>query len=63
MHDPSGVIISPDSNGDGFYDNNANCFWQLEVGEDYAIRYTFETFSVEFSKDCGKDTVWVGKAI
>ena len=60
MQGPSGRLVSPDSNGDGFYDANANCVWRIEVTEDYVIRYTFETFAVEFSDHCQNDTLMVG---
>ena len=60
MHDPSGTIMSPDRNGDGFYDDNANCVWRIIVSEDYVIRYTLETVSVEPSKDCEIDKLTVG---
>ena len=59
MHDPSGIIVSPDGNGDGFYDDNANCVWHIEVMEDYVIRYTLEKFSVEISKNCEFDQLSV----
>ena len=59
MHGPYGTILSPDSDGDGYYDNNANCVWRIEVMEGYVIRYNFETFAVENAKDCENDKVWV----
>ena len=62
IYDPSGTIVSPDSNGDGFYDDNANCVWHIAVMEDYVIRYTFEEISVELSKNCEIDKVTVVKS-
>ena len=60
MQGPSGRLVSPDRNGDGYYDDNANCVWHIEVTEDYVIRYTFEAFAVESSKDCESDSLSVG---
>ena len=59
MHGPSGTILSPDSDGDGYYDNNANCVWRIEVMEGFVIRYNFETFAVELATDCENDKVLV----
>ena len=60
MHEPSGVIVSPDSNADGIYDNNVNCHWKIVVTEDHVIRYAFIYFDVGNENDCDKDIVWVG---
>ena len=59
IHEPSGVIVSPDSNGDGFYDNNVNCHWTITVDDDHVIRYAFIYFEVEYSDNCDKDVVRV----
>ena len=50
------MIVSPDSNGDGYYDANANCVWRIEVLEDYVIRYHLEA---ELYIDCESDVLRV----
>ena len=59
IHEPSGVIVSPDSNGDGYYDNNVNCHWTIVVADDNVIRYAFIYFEVESSNNCDKDVLSV----
>ena len=59
IQESSGVIVSPDSNDDGLYDNNVNCHWTITVADDHVIRYTFTYFEVEYSEDCDKDVLWV----
>ena len=59
IHEPSGVIVSPDRNGDGYYDNNVNCHWTITVADDHVIRYALVHFDVEYSNECDKDVLWV----
>ena len=60
LNGSSGVIVSPDNNGDGFYDDNVYCQWLIVAADNHVIRYAFVYFDVESSDDCEKDRVVVG---
>ena len=60
LHGPSGAIVSPDTDGDGFYDDNVYCNWLVFADENHVIRYEFIYFDVESSDSCVKDRVLVG---
>ena len=60
LHGPSGAIVSPDTDGDGFYDDNVYCNWIVVATENHVIRYEFIYFDVESSDSCVKDRVLVG---
>ena len=60
LHGPSGAIVSPDNDGDGFYDDNVYCNWLVIADENHVIRYEFIYFDVESSDSCAKDRVLVG---
>ena len=62
LYGPSGVVVSPDNDGDGYYDNNQYCTWHIRVAEHpwSVIRYTFLYFAVAPSDNCVKDRLLVG---
>ena len=55
----SGIIQSPDENGDGFYDFNIDCRWLITAKEGYVVRYSVRIHDVEDSVECSKDFLLV----
>ena len=60
LNGPSGAIVSPDTDGDGFYDDNVYCIWLFVADKNHVIRYEFIYFDVESSESCVTDRVLVG---
>ena len=59
LHGPTGEIVSPDKDGDGFYDDNFYCNWFIIAKDNHVIRYEFVYFDLESSFRCTKDRVMV----
>ena len=49
----NGSVVAPDSDLDGQYDENVNCFWIIEAKEGYVIRYMINYIMIEGSKNGG----------
>ena len=61
LRNTSGTVVAPDSDLDGQYDENANCYWTIEAQEGYVIRYRINYIVIEDSKhgDCTDDFLLV----
>ena len=57
----AGIVASLDVNGDGFYDDNVACTWEIRPLKTNieAIEFFFLTLNMEYSEDCNKDFVKV----
>ena len=57
----AGIVASIDNNGDGFYDDNFACTWEIRPLKTNieAIEFFFLTLNMEYSEDCNKDFVRV----
>lgn len=54
----SGSFGSVDDNGDGQYEPELDCTWQISVPTDMVVRLTFNSFAME-DRDCHYDYVEV----
>ena len=57
FNDSSGWISSPDEDGDGIYDSNADCWWIIDPGPSKEVVFYF-TKPIEigqFATACDKD--------
>ena len=53
LRDMYGTLVAPDSDLDGQYDENVNCFWTIEAKKGYIIRYMINYILIEGSKNGG----------
>ena len=49
LREMSGTVVAPDSDSDGQYDENANCYWKIEAQEGYVVRYRINYIMIEDS--------------
>ena len=63
LEDDSGWITAPDSDGDGFYDNEADCWWAILAQNNSAIEITFWQMDLQQNVNCFDDflEVWYTK--
>ena len=61
LRDMSGSVVAPDSDSNGQYDENVNCFWTIEAEEGYVLRYMINYIMIESSKNgaCANDYLLV----
>ena len=63
LRDKSGSVTAPDSDSDGQYDKNANCYWTIEAEEGYVVRYRINFVNIEDTNSedgyCADDFVLV----
>ena len=58
LRDLSGIIVAPDSDSDGRYDDNIYCYWKIVAAEGNVVRYRINYMiieSTENSIDCLDD--------
>ena len=59
MIELSGSISAPDSDGDGYYEPNLDCWWTLEAKEGHVVQINIQTFDVGYSVACEADFLQV----
>ena len=59
LMEPTGMIESPDRNGDGVYDLFLDCVWIIIAPKGKGIQMEFPSFSLEQSFKCTYDKVIV----
>ena len=55
LNGASGKIISPDMDGDGYYEANLECDWTIIVEPGYVILLIIDAFNVESGPNCSYD--------
>ncbi|CAH1775425.1 unnamed protein product [Owenia fusiformis] len=59
LNQSSGSIGSVDATGNGYYENNLDCTWQIIVPNDNIVKVTFLQMDLESDIGCGYDYVEV----
>lgn len=59
LSNSTGLLRSVDTNNDGFYENNMYCHWKITVDADKAVQLVFESFDVQSSANCEKDSLTI----
>ena len=55
LTDQHGDITAPDSDGDGFYDLDVDCVWELAADENKLIFFELTHMDIEEEPACGYD--------
>ena len=61
LGDASGWITAPDADGDGLYDNNADCWWVIVAQNDSAVEISFHFLDLQKHIGCINDVLEVGQ--
>ena len=51
LRDLSGIIVAPDSDSDGRYDDNIYCYWKIVAAEGNVVRYRINYMIIESTED------------
>lgn len=61
--EPTAEIVSPMDTATGNYKNNMYCDFVIQMPSDTRFQIVFESFELEDSADCSKDSIEVGDVI
>ena len=58
-YNQTGWITSPDINGDGVYDQNVDCLWEIYTEEGNVIGFKVDFVDIEKTVECTRDFLLV----